>query len=106
MPHLTPEQKNDFKENGCLIIRNALTPEQVNEDKMAFANKLLEEAEHDMQRMGLELDTLKIQNVTDDARQAKFLVRGLVVMSEPFHSSAPIPTTGRMFLAGSKPART
>jgi flotillin len=44
-----------------------LTPEQVNQDKAAFANKLLEEAEHDMARMGLVLDTLKIQNVTDDA---------------------------------------
>lgn len=43
-----------------------LTPEQVNEDKAAFTNKLLEEAEHDMLRMGLMLDTLKIQNVTDD----------------------------------------
>jgi flotillin len=44
-----------------------LTPEQVNEDKMAFANKLLDEAEQDFLRMGLVLDTLKIQNVTDDA---------------------------------------
>jgi flotillin len=44
-----------------------LTPEQVNQDKAEFANKLLEEAEHDMLRMGLVLDTLKIQNVTDDA---------------------------------------
>jgi flotillin len=44
-----------------------LTPEQVNQDKTAFADKLLEEAEHDMDRMGLVLDTLKIQNVTDDA---------------------------------------
>ena len=32
----------------------------------AFANKLLEEAEHDLARIGLVLDTLKIQNVTDD----------------------------------------
>jgi flotillin len=44
-----------------------LTPEQVNEDKIAFANQLLEEAEHDFMRMGLVLDTLKIQNVTDDS---------------------------------------
>ncbi len=43
-----------------------LTPEQVNQDKAEFAQKLLEEAEHDMGRMGLVLDTLKIQNVTDD----------------------------------------
>jgi flotillin len=44
-----------------------LTPEQVNEDKVAFANQLLDEAEHDFMRMGLVLDTLKIQNVTDDS---------------------------------------
>lgn len=43
-----------------------LTPEEVNEDKMRFAHTLLEEAEHDMSRVGLVLDTLKIQNVTDD----------------------------------------
>ena len=44
-----------------------LTPEQVNEDKTRFAQTLIEEAEHDMHRMGLMLDTLKIQNVSDDA---------------------------------------
>jgi flotillin len=44
----------------------SLTPEEVNEDKQAFAAKLLDEAEHDMSRMGLVLDTLKIQNVTDE----------------------------------------
>jgi flotillin len=44
-----------------------LTPQQVSKDKVAFANKLLEEAEHDMLKIGLVLDTLKIQNVTDDA---------------------------------------
>ena len=43
-----------------------LTPEQVNEDKTRFAQSLIEEAEHDMLRMGLTLDTLKIQNVTDE----------------------------------------
>ena len=43
-----------------------LTPEQVNEDKEAFAQKLAEEAEHDLNRIGLVLDTLKIQNVSDE----------------------------------------
>jgi flotillin len=43
-----------------------LTPEEVNEDKTRFAQTLLEEAEHDMSRMGLVLDTLKVQNVTDE----------------------------------------
>lgn len=43
-----------------------LTPEAVNEDKIAFAEKLLDEAEPDLARLGLVLDTMKIQNVHDD----------------------------------------
>lgn len=43
-----------------------LTPEEVNEDKIKFAQSLLEEAEDDLRRIGLELDTLKIQDVSDD----------------------------------------
>lgn len=48
---------------GVLAI---LTPEQVNQDKEAFARQLTEEAEQDLTNIGLVLDTLKIQNVTDD----------------------------------------
>jgi len=43
-----------------------LTPEEVNEDKIKFAQSLLAEAEDDLRRIGLELDTLKIQDVSDD----------------------------------------
>ncbi len=43
-----------------------LTPEEVNEDKMKFAHSLLAEAEDDLRRIGIELDTLKIQDVSDD----------------------------------------
>ncbi|MBK8171444.1 MAG: flotillin family protein [Sandaracinaceae bacterium] len=43
-----------------------LTPEQINQDKEAFATKLTEEAEHDLDKLGLVLDTLKIQNVSDE----------------------------------------
>ena len=43
-----------------------LTPEEVNEDKIKFAQSLLDEAEDDLRRLGLELDTLKIQDVSDD----------------------------------------
>jgi flotillin len=43
-----------------------LTPEQVNEDKDEFAKELTREAEHDFERIGLVLDTCKIQNVSDD----------------------------------------
>lgn len=47
-------------------VLSSLTPEQVNQDKEAFAGRLTEEAEHDLSNLGLVLDTLKIQNVTDD----------------------------------------
>ncbi|MEL7141053.1 MAG: SPFH domain-containing protein [Cyanobacteria bacterium J06554_3] len=46
----------------------SLTPEQVNEDKIAFAKSLLDEAEEDLQKLGLVLDTLQIQNISDDVR--------------------------------------
>ncbi len=43
-----------------------LTPEEVNNDREKFAESLLQEAEQDLRRLGIELDTLKIQNVSDD----------------------------------------
>jgi flotillin len=43
-----------------------LTPEEVNEDKIKFAQSLLDEAEDDLRRLGVELDTLKVQDVSDD----------------------------------------
>ena len=43
-----------------------MTPEEVNEDKIKFGQLLLEEADHDLIKLGLELNTLKIQNVTDE----------------------------------------
>lgn len=52
---------------GCLRgVLSQLTPEEVNEDKIMFAEKLLREAETDLSRLGLVLDTLKIQNVSDE----------------------------------------
>lgn len=43
-----------------------LTPEQVNEDRLAFADVLGTESEQDLLKLGLHLDTLKIQHVSDD----------------------------------------
>lgn len=45
-----------------------LTPEEVNEDRLKFAAALLDEAEEDFHKLGLDLDTLKIQNVSDDVK--------------------------------------
>jgi flotillin len=42
-----------------------LTPEQVNEDRLLFAEKLIHTADDDLTKLGLQLDTLKIQNVAD-----------------------------------------
>jgi flotillin len=44
----------------------SLTPEQVNEDQIAFAKSLLDEAEDDLEKLGLVLDNLQIQNIGDE----------------------------------------
>ncbi|MCA9602187.1 MAG: flotillin family protein, partial [Myxococcales bacterium] len=44
----------------------ALTPEEVNQDRVKFQQSLMHEAEADLNKLGLVLDTLKIQNVSDD----------------------------------------
>jgi flotillin len=43
-----------------------LTPEQANSDQIAFAKSLLEEA--DLEKLGLVLDSLQIQNISDEVR--------------------------------------
>lgn len=47
------------------VIAN-LTPEQVNEDRLKFADGLTSESESDLRKLGLHLDTLKILHVSDD----------------------------------------
>ena len=46
----------------------SLTPEQANDDQLAFAKSLLEEAEEDLEKLGLILDNLQIQNISDEVR--------------------------------------
>jgi flotillin len=43
-----------------------LTPEEVNEDRLKFAQELTHEADEDFAKLGLDLDVLKVQNVSDD----------------------------------------
>ena len=47
-------------------VLSTLTPEEVNNDREKFGGELVHEADHDLARLGLELDTLKIQHVSDD----------------------------------------
>jgi len=52
-----------------------LTPEQVNTDRLAFAERLVDNAEDDLNKLGLHLDTLKIQHVHDDVGYLESLGR-------------------------------
>lgn len=52
-----------------------LTPEEVNQDRIKFAQELLTEAGKDLRNLGLKLDTLKIQNVSDDREYLNSLGR-------------------------------
>lgn len=56
----------DTLEGNLRGVLATLTPEEVNEDRLKFAHRLIEEADEDLRKLGLELDTLKIQNVTDE----------------------------------------
>lgn len=56
----------DTLEGNLRGVVATLSPEEVNEDRLKFAHTLIEEAGEDMKKLGLELDTLKIQNVTDE----------------------------------------
>jgi flotillin len=52
-----------------------MTPEQVNEDRLTFAENLMRSAKDDLDKLGLQLDTLKIQNVSDDTQYLDSLGR-------------------------------
>jgi flotillin len=43
----------------------ALTPEQVNEDRLRFADQVREVTRHDLTKLGLQVDTFKILRVSD-----------------------------------------
>ena len=53
-------------EGNLRSVLAQLTPEQVNEDRLRFAEQIAEEVGQDLRRLGLQLDTLKIQSVSDD----------------------------------------
>ena len=42
-----------------------LTPEQLNEDRLQFAERIASDVRNDLVKLGLQLDTLKIQSVAD-----------------------------------------
>ena len=55
-----------------------LTPEEVNENRLKFADTLAEDVEEDFKKLGLMLDTLKIQHVTDDVQYLESIGRAQI----------------------------
>ncbi|NER26301.1 MAG: flotillin family protein, partial [Symploca sp. SIO1C4] len=47
------------------VVAN-LTPEELNEDRLSFAERIAQDVSRDLAKLGLQLDTLKIQSVSDD----------------------------------------
>ena len=56
----------DTLEGNLRGVIAELTPEEINQQKTIFQQKLIEEADKDLQRLGLVLDNLQIQNISDD----------------------------------------
>ena len=59
-------------------LRNVIatmTPEELNQDRLKFARHLEESAGPDLEKLGLELDVLKIQHVTDDGNYLESIGR-------------------------------
>lgn len=55
-------------EGALREVVSQLTPEQLNQDRIEFANQLVESTASVFSKMGLHLDTLKIQRVEDEAQ--------------------------------------
>jgi flotillin len=55
-----------------------LTPEEVNEDRLKFAETLVKHATDDFDKLGLELDVLKVQSVTDEQNYLNNLGRARI----------------------------
>ena len=57
-----------------------LTPEQVNEDRLKFAERITSDVSRDLIKLGLEIDTLKIQNVSDEVDYLNSLSRERIAL--------------------------
>lgn len=55
-----------------------LTPEEVNEDRLKFAEHLVKTAQDDFDKLGLHLDVLKVQHVSDEQKYLENLGRARI----------------------------
>ncbi|MEL7037116.1 MAG: SPFH domain-containing protein [Cyanobacteria bacterium J06592_8] len=61
-------------------VVSTLTPEQLNEDRLRFAERIAEDVSRDLSKLGLQLDTLKIQSVADDVDYLKSIGRRQIAL--------------------------
>ena len=57
-----------------------LTPEQLNENRLQFSEKIASDVSRDLNKLGLQLDTLKIQNISDDVDYLNSLGRSQIAL--------------------------
>lgn len=57
-----------------------LTPEQLNEDRLRFAERIADDVSRDLAKLGLQLDILKIQSVSDDVDYLNSIGRKQIAM--------------------------
>ena len=57
-----------------------LTPEQLNEDRLEFADRIARDVNDDLSKLGLQLDTLKVQSVSDDVDYLNSIGRRQIAM--------------------------
>jgi flotillin len=65
-------------EGALREVVSELTPEEVNQDRLKFAETLMRNAKDDFDKLGLELDVLKIQSVSDEQNYLRSLGRALI----------------------------
>jgi flotillin len=59
-------------------VLSQLTPEEVNQDRLKFADSLVRNAKDDFDKLGLELDVLKVQHVSDEQKYLQNLGRAQI----------------------------
>jgi flotillin len=81
---MTPEQIADVArqtlEGVLREVLAQLTPEEVNEDRLKFAESLKANAQDDFDKLGLELDVMKVQHVADEQQYLQNLGRARIAM--------------------------
>ena len=57
-----------------------LTPEQLNENRLQFSQRIASDVSRDLTKLGLQIDTLKIQNISDDLNYLNSLGRRQIAL--------------------------